>query len=129
MAAPCDLPVGSASAFVVQLLTPSRGLYCPGSVLDDALRIICDCQYDSRIGRSRHLAFGNLALREDRRCVIAVDSRTTAARQLCRSKRGDGDKLERSHQVRWTDHRAPAVRPNGGDSADAKPKPRTAAED
>jgi hypothetical protein len=64
-----------------------------------------------RIRRSGHLAFSDFALRENGCRVSAVDSRTTASRQLRRSQRRDCDELERPHQLRWTDHRAPAANP------------------
>ena len=66
---------------------------------------------DTRTHGPRHLAFGNFALRKDGRGVIAGDPGTTAACQLCCAKRGNRNELERSHQVRRPDQRAPAVRP------------------
>jgi hypothetical protein len=79
--------------------------------------------FDTRVHGSRHLAFGNFALRKDGRGVIAVDPGTTAACQLCCAKRGNRHELERSHQVRRADQSAPAVRPKKA----ATRRPRIAA--
>jgi hypothetical protein len=87
-----------------------RVAYTPMVSWEGVLRIR-DCQFDSRIDHSHHLAFGDFALGENGCRVIAGDSGTTAACQLRRPERGDRNELERSHQVWRADHRAPAVRP------------------
>lgn len=98
---------------------------------EGALRIV-DCQSDSRSDHSRHLALGDFALGENGGRVIAGDSGKTAPCQLRRPKRGDRNELERSHQERRTDHRAPAVRPKASDCdalADARLDSRTTDKD
>ena len=61
--------------------------------------------------RRYHFTLGDLTLRENGCRVIASDFGTAATRELCGPERGDRHEFERSHEVRRTDHRAPAVTP------------------
>ena len=61
--------------------------------------------------RRYHHTLGDLTLRENGCRVMAIDFGTAATRELCGSERGDRHEFERSHEVRRTDHRAPAATP------------------
>lgn len=64
----------------------------------------------TRIRAWYHLACGDFKLRENRRRMAAVHPRSTAARELYRSKRGNRHELERPHPVRRANHCAPDAR-------------------
>src|SRR6185437_4876413 len=94
----------------------TRGTLDVGSVI--ATVWLLDALVVMRVGRRRgcrrrryHFTLGDLTLRENGCRVIPRDFGTAATRELCGPECRDRHEFERSHEVRRTDHRAPAATP------------------